>query len=145
MLARLARSAPSLRLVPGLPQLFDAVLLAHTSLFCPARLKALHETEQVVLSWPGVTTNNHRFGGTEFRLGKREIGHLHGNGLLDIPYPKGLRDQLVAAGKAQPHHIFPRSSWVSFPIKARVDVPCATYLLRLNYERWLAVDAPNML
>jgi hypothetical protein len=35
----------------------------------------IHET---VLSWPDVTAHPHRFGGTEFRLGKRELGHIHG-------------------------------------------------------------------
>jgi len=145
MLARLARVVPALRLVPGLPSLFDAVLLAHTALFHPKRLKALHEVEQIVLSWPGVTTKLHRFGGTEFRLGNREIGHLHGNGLLDIPYSKVLRHQMVQSGNAQPHHLFPRSNWISFYIISPTDVPNATTLLRLNYERWLAVDTPNML
>jgi Luciferase len=40
-----------------------------------------------VLSWLGVTEGDHRFGGVEFRLGKREIGHLHGDHLADLPFP----------------------------------------------------------
>ena len=35
----------------------------------------------------GVTELHHRFGGIEFRLGKRELGHIHGDSLLDIPLP----------------------------------------------------------
>ncbi len=33
--------------------------------------------------WPGVTAHPHRFGGMEYRLGKRELGHIHG----DHPWP----------------------------------------------------------
>jgi len=145
MLARLFRSVPTLRRVPGLPPLFDALLLGHTALFHKDRLIALHNMEQVVLSWPGITTKIHRFGGTEFHLSRREIGHLHGNGLLDIPFSKALRDQVVSKGLAQPHHIFPRSSWVSFYVRTPADVPKAVYLLSLNYERWHNLARPNML
>ena len=62
-----------------------------------------------VSSWEGVTAAPHRFGGIEFRLGRREIGHLHGNYQADIPFPKPLRDSLVAEGRAEPHHILPES------------------------------------
>ena len=43
--------------------------------------------EQEVASWPGVTAAPHRFGGVEFRVGRRELGHLHGNRLADLPLP----------------------------------------------------------
>ena len=74
-----------------------------------------------------------------------EIGHLHANGLLDIPFNKVLRDQLINAGKAQPHHIFPRSTWISFTIRTLEDVPNATCLLRMNYERLRLFETSNML
>jgi hypothetical protein len=35
--------------------------------------------EREVASWPDVTVEPHRFGGREFRLGRRELGHLHGD------------------------------------------------------------------
>src|SRR5262245_60401563 len=55
-----------------------------------------------VLSWPGVTEHPHQFGGVEFRLGKVELGHLHGDYLADLPFPVRVRRQLVAEGKALP-------------------------------------------
>ena len=70
----------------------------------------------------------------------REIGHLHGNGLLDIPFTRALRDEAVASGLARPHHIFPRSAWVSFYLHSDDDVPNALLLLRRNYDRWQALD-----
>jgi len=88
-----------------------------------------------VSAWPGVTTGPHRFGGIEFRLGRRELGHLHGNRLADLPFPLLVREELVAAGKAEPHHIFPESGWVSYFIRDETDVDRVVALFRLNYDR----------
>ena len=44
-------------------------------------------------SWPGVEAHPHRFGGTEYRIGKREIGHIHGDALVDIPFPTKVRER----------------------------------------------------
>jgi hypothetical protein len=60
---------------------------------------------KTVTSWEGVTVRPHRFGGVEYAIGKREIGHIHGDHLVDIPFPKKMRDEIVAAGRAQPIHI----------------------------------------
>jgi hypothetical protein len=82
-----------------------------------------------------VTIGHHRFGGAEYRLCGQEIGHVHGCGLVDIPLNKTLRDRLVAAGNARPHHIYPNSSWISFQIASEADLPRALALLHLGYER----------
>jgi hypothetical protein len=88
-----------------------------------------------VLGWPGVTAEPHRFGGVEFLLGRREIGHLHGDRLADLPFPRRVRDELVAAGRATPHHVLPDSGWVSYWIEGPEDVPRVLELFRLGYER----------
>ncbi len=88
-----------------------------------------------VSAWPGVTTGPHRFGGIELRLERRELGHLHGNRLADLPFPLLVREQLVAAGRAEPHHVFPESGWVSYFIRDETDVPRVVALFRLNYDR----------
>jgi hypothetical protein len=91
-----------------------------------------------VSAWEGITAHAHRFGGTEYRLGDREIGHVHGDGLVDIPFPTKVRNEVVAAGAAQPHHVLPDSGWVSFYIREPGDVERAVGLLRRSYE--IAVD-----
>jgi hypothetical protein len=53
--------------------------------------------EQEPLSWPVVTVVNHRFGGREFRAGKREIGHIHGGHLGDLPFPRVKKGLLIVA------------------------------------------------
>jgi hypothetical protein len=88
-----------------------------------------------VESWPGVTVAPHRFGGVEFRVGRRELGHLHGDQLADLPFPVRIREQLVAEGRAQRHHVMPDSGWVSFFIRSADDAGAAIELFRLNYER----------
>ena len=88
-----------------------------------------------VSSWPGVTIGSHRFGGIEFRLARRELGHLHGSRLADLPFPMRVREELVAAGKAEPHHVLPESGWVSYYIHDVADVGRVLALFRLNYDR----------
>ena len=91
--------------------------------------------------WPGIETTPHRFGGLEFRVDRREIGHLHPNGMLDLPFPVRMRRELVAAGRADAHHMLPNTGWVSFRIRTEHDLPASVELLRLNYERLLGVQA----
>jgi hypothetical protein len=91
----------------------------------------IHET---VTSWPGVSAHPHRFGGTEYRLGRREIGHVHGDYLVDIPFPTKVRDELIAAGRAEAHHVLPESGWISVYIREESDVARAIDLLRQSYD-----------
>ena len=87
-----------------------------------------------VTSWDGITSQPHRFGGVEYVIGKREIGHIHGDHLVDIPFPKKVRDEIVSAGRAQPHHILPESGWVSFYLQQEAGVENVIALLRESYE-----------
>ena len=89
---------------------------------------------QAVTSWEGVTVQPHRFGGVEYVIDKREIGHIHGDHLVDVPFPKRVRDEIVAAGRAQPHHILPETGWVSFYLREAEDVEKAITLLHESYE-----------
>lgn len=95
---------------------------------------ACEQINQIVLAWAGVSVHPHRFGGTEYRLGKREIGHIHGDRLVDIPFPSKVRDEIVAAGAAQPHHILPDSGWVSFYIRETADIAPAIALLKKSFH-----------
>ena len=89
---------------------------------------------EALLSWDGVSASPHRFGGTEYRLGKRELGHIHGDHLVDIPFPTRVRDEIVASGQALPHHVMPESGWISFYLVGEEDVARAISLLRRSYE-----------
>ncbi len=87
-----------------------------------------------LLTWDGVEAHPHRFGGTEFRIGRREIGHIHGDYLVDIPFPKKVRNEIVANGLAEPHHILPETGWISFYLRAEDDIAKAIELLNRSYD-----------
>ncbi len=89
---------------------------------------------KAVTAWAGVTVAPHRFGGVEYAIGKREIGHIHGDHMVDIPFPKKVRDKIVAVGRAQPHHILPETGWVSFYLRKDEDVEQAITLLNESYQ-----------
>ena len=87
-----------------------------------------------VSGWPGVEAKPHRYGGVEFRVMGHEIGHLHGSRLADLPFPTRMRKELVAEGKAQPHHLLPQTGWVSYYPHGLEDASAVVELFRLNYE-----------
>ena len=91
--------------------------------------------KQAILSWPGVTSNPYQFGGIEFRVNKRDMGHIHGEKLADLPFPIEIRKEIIASGKALPHIIYPESMWVSYIIHNEDDIPKIIDLFRLQYER----------
>ncbi len=89
---------------------------------------------QAVTLWEGVEAFPHRFGSLEYRIGQREIGHIHGDSLVDIPFPTRVREEVVAAGLAERHHILPNSGWVSIYLRGAPDVERAVMLLRRSYD-----------
>jgi hypothetical protein len=93
------------------------------------------EIEQTVGGWDGVTTEPHRFGGVEFRVGRRELGHLHGDSLADFPFTVKRRDELIAAGRVEKHHFLPETGWASRRIRNERDVADVIELFRAQYER----------
>jgi hypothetical protein len=97
--------------------------------------------EREVLAWPGVTAAPHRFGGVELRYRGRELGHLHGDRLADLPFPPRVRDELVAARRAASHHIHPASGWVSRRIEGDADLPEVVALFRMQYDRLAEKEA----
>src|SRR5919112_5789809 len=88
-----------------------------------------------LMGWRGVTSQSHRFGGTEFRVNGREMGHMHGGRFADLPFPMSIRNELVKDGRALPHHILPNSGWVTFLINEEADILSLINLFRMQYER----------
>ena len=87
-----------------------------------------------VSSWQGVSVHEHRFGGVEFRLGRRELGHLHPS-FADLPMPRRVRDEIITAGRAKPHHFVPDSGWITVPMRTASEAENVIGLFRFNYDR----------
>jgi hypothetical protein len=117
--------------VPLLPQIFDTMLLLGTALFNWRALGLRESLESEACRSLGVELSVHRFGGVGFRHGRHELAHLHGNGLFDAFVGTSARNDVVRSGMASPHHVFPRSGWVSSWIRTEADLPKALELMRI--------------
>jgi hypothetical protein len=88
-----------------------------------------------ILGWPYVTAEPHRFGGVEFSFNKREMGHIHGERVADMPFSMTIRNELVESGRVRPHHVLPQSGWVSYYIDKEDDITAVIDLFRLQYQQ----------
>jgi hypothetical protein len=96
-----------------------------------------------VASWPGVSAGAGGRGEFSFKVGRREIGHLHGDRVLHLGFPKAVWQELYDAGRIDYHPVFPdRKGWASRRIQTEDDVRDVIALLRLNYDR--AVGARSL-
>ena len=96
--------------------------------------KILETIEKELLSWPYVTAEPHRFGGLEFRLNKREMGHIHGDRVADLPFPIDVRNKLVNSSRVSAHHFHPQSGWISYWINGEQDIPNVIDLFKMRYD-----------
>jgi hypothetical protein len=92
--------------------------------------------EDEVSAWPSITVHPHRFGGREFRFGSAEVGHVHTGGVVDIPFPRAVRNALLASGPAEQHRWVPNSGWTTFRVRNEEDLSHALWLMRLSYRRY---------
>jgi hypothetical protein len=91
-------------------------------------------------SWPGVEAGPGRRGELSLRLGRREIGHLHGDHAAHFSFPKQVWLELREQGRIVEHPVFPgKQGPAARSIEDEADVRDVIALLRLNYDR--IVDA----
>jgi len=83
-----------------------------------------------------ISFRRHRFSAREFRFGNSEVGHVHDDAIVDIPFPRPIRDALLREGLAEQHQWFPNSGWVTFRMRSDKDLQHATWLMRLSYFRY---------
>lgn len=97
-----------------------------------------------VQSWPGVESGPGRRGEFAFRVGRRELGHLHGDRSAHFSFPKPIWAELFEAGRITYHPVFPdRVGPAARRIADQDDVQDVIRLLRLNYERLSGTDRPS--
>jgi hypothetical protein len=92
-----------------------------------------------VTAWTGVTAGHGTRGEWSFRVGKREIGHLHGDHAAHFAFPKDVWQELYDQGRITHHPVFPgRAGMGARRIETQEDVDDVIGLLRSNYERTVA-------
>jgi Luciferase len=98
--------------------------------------RASERITEEVTSWPGVTAGPGRRGEFAFKVGGREIGHLHGDRAAHFGFPKQVWRELREQGRVEPHPVFPDTEG---PAARRIvddaDVRDVIELMRLNYDR----------
>jgi hypothetical protein len=108
-------------------------------------MRLLDELERHVSSWSEVSAHPHRFGGREFRFRAAEIGHVHTGDVVDIPFPRAIRDALLEEGLAEEHRWVPNSGWITYRVRGENDLQHALWLMRLSYLRYVLKTAADPL
>jgi hypothetical protein len=100
---------------------------------------ASEQITEEVTSWPGVEAGPGRRGEFAFKVGRREIGHLHGDHAAHFFFPKETWAELREQGRIVPHPVFPdREGPAARRIESEDDVRDVIALMRLNYDDAIA-------
>src|SRR5438477_10374419 len=103
-----------------------------------AKTASQHITDEVT-SWPGIEAGPGRRGEFAFKLGRREIGHLHGDHAAHFSFPTRIWADLRRQGRIVPHPVFPDSEGpAARRIEGEADVSDVIELLPLHYDRVVA-------
>jgi hypothetical protein len=102
----------------------------------PNQRTASEQIIEEIASWPGVDYGPGRRGELAFKVGGREIGHLHGDHALHASFPKDVWAELREQGRIDYHPVFPgKVGLASRRIENEEDARDVIALLRLNYDR----------
>ena len=89
-----------------------------------------------VTGWPGVSAGPGSRGEFSFKVGAREIGHLHGTRVAHFGFPKDVWHELYDAGRIDYHPVFPgKAGFGARAIASDEDAAEVVALMRLNYDR----------
>jgi hypothetical protein len=91
-------------------------------------------------SWDGVEEYIGRRGELAFRLGRRELGHVHGTS-AHLPLPRRIRDELIAEGRVRPHPVMPDSGWLHSDMDTPAGLESTLELFRMAYDRAAAANS----
>ncbi|WP_233524462.1 luciferase domain-containing protein [Mucilaginibacter conchicola] len=116
-----------------------------TLLFNPKLLIVIDDIEAEVGHWPDIVIHTHKYGGLQFDIYGKELGHIHSNGLLDMPFSKAIKQQLMADDRrVNDHHSFINSGWISFYMNHTDDKILAIQLFKINYQRLKKHEQENI-
>jgi hypothetical protein len=105
----------------------------------PGHTRCMSASERItaaVTSWPGVEAGEGRRGEYGFRLGRKELGHLHGDRVFHAGFPKSVWHELHDAGRIDYHPVFPgKPGFGARAIEDDADVDDVIAMIRLNYDR----------
>jgi hypothetical protein len=87
-------------------------------------------------AWPGVVVDDGELGELAFKVGHRELGHLHGEHVAHFGFSKAVWQELHAEGRIEGHPVFPgKVGPASRRVETEDDVRDVIEMMRLNYDR----------
>jgi hypothetical protein len=99
-------------------------------------MRASERITQELTSWPGVQAGPGSRGEFSFKVGRREIGHLHGDRVAHFGFPKAVWHELFDAGRIGYHPVFPgKPGFGARAIADDEDVRDVIAMMRINYDR----------
>jgi hypothetical protein len=118
---------------------FDAWLRIATIMVNPEVSDYIDDIETEVSAWQNIRTCIHKYGGLQFNYGSYELGHIHGNGLLDMRLSRKEKQRMMAEDdRILHHHVFKSTGWISLYIKSEDDAAFALQLLKMAYDNKMA-------
>ena len=99
--------------------------------------RASEQITEAVTAWPGVEAGIGARGEYGFTVGRRQIGHLHGDHAAHFGFPRSIWAELIAEGRVVRHPI-DKPGWAARRIESDEDVRDVIELLRINYDRVVA-------
>jgi hypothetical protein len=107
----------------------------HHAVMSDSRTPSQQITDEVT-SWPGVEAGMGDRGEWGFKVGRRPIGHLHGDHVAHFSFPKEVGVELHKEGRIGPHPVAPdKPAWGARPIQTDEDTRDVIALMRMNYNR----------
>src|SRR5918999_523211 len=82
---------------------------------------ASEQITEEVTSWPGVEAGIGARGEYGFTVGRRQIGHLHGDHAAHFGFPRTVWEELMAEGRVVKHPI-DKPGWAARRIEDEADV-----------------------
>lgn len=107
------------------------------------------DIEHTLLHWDKVRATAGDFGARAFLIRKKEFGHIHPNGDLDIMFGPSITTELLRTGLVQRHEYVPASG-VTYRIRRKEHIPFALALLGFSYRltaskaAGLPLDLPSL-
>ena len=112
----------------------------HSNRTPSAGTATLTPSDQIVAevgAWPGVEVDTGELGEVAFVVGRREIGHVHGDSAAHFSFPRRVWAELRADGRIEHHPVFPDATQgpAARRIASDADVRDVIELFRINYDR----------
>lgn len=98
----------------------------------PHPKKAFKRIDAAISSLSYISKGRHLYGSIEWRYKNKPIGHIHGNHVVDVPFPKEVQTDLLMNGRVVQNKY--AKNGISLYLKNSEDIDFAIKLLQQSYN-----------